>query len=40
VRFKAVGFGGTDQKVVDEITTLIELVKEQGNTDDALKTDQ
>jgi thiol-disulfide isomerase/thioredoxin len=30
VRFKAVGFGGTDQKVVDEITTLIDLVKEQG----------
>lgn len=31
VRFKAMGFGGTDQKVVDEITTLIDLVKAQGN---------
>jgi hypothetical protein len=31
VRFKAVGYGGNDQKVVDEITTLIDLVKEQGN---------
>lgn len=31
VRFKAVGYGGSDQKVVDEITTLIDLVKEQGS---------
>lgn len=31
VRFKAMGFGGSDQKVVDEITTLIDLVKEQGS---------
>jgi thiol-disulfide isomerase/thioredoxin len=30
VRFKAVGYSGSDQGVVDEMSTLIGLVKEQG----------
>jgi thiol-disulfide isomerase/thioredoxin len=29
VRFKAVGFSGSDQKVVDEMTTMIDILREQ-----------